>query len=218
VPEWLIYTIAFTGFAVGVLVSKSAQAMGVLRAVNRILTRKLFWSTGRVVVLGLGLLVTLIVVGKLTAPKHQRHVPPPAAAPTTVRPETTSASRAPGPTVVAVNSTSPSSVVRTTSRAAVPIAPNPAVLATAKNFTEAWVRWQLSKARWYAGVAPWATVDLRDQLRYTDPHNVPASKVTGHPKVISTADGYTSVLVPTDKGSVALILTEVGSRWLVASV
>ena len=78
--------------------------------------------------------------------------------------------------------------------------------ATALAFTTAWARPDRPQAQWFAEVSKYADVEFRPQLAKTDPTEVPATKVTGVPTVVSVTFASGVVEVPTDGGTVVVSL------------
>ncbi len=98
-----------------------------------------------------------------------------------------------------------------------PGAADPTTVAVA--FTRAWLHHAgVSADDWYAGLSPYVTADLRDQLSGVDPAGVPASSITGSPQLTPHDVGYAVVTVPVDSGSVTLRMLGTGGRWLVDGV
>ena len=62
-------------------------------------------------------------------------------------------------------------------------------------------------------MAPWAGPELLRALASTDPAQVPADRVTGDARLVSSARASATVVVPTDGGDVQVTLAAVGGSW-----
>lgn len=85
--------------------------------------------------------------------------------------------------------------------------------AVASAFVRAWSSDGASRDAWHAGMEPWASPELLRALASTDPAQVPADRVTGDARLISSAKTSATVLVPTDGGDVLVTLTASGGGW-----
>jgi hypothetical protein len=71
---------------------------------------------------------------------------------------------------------------------------------------------------WWDALAPYLTETAQQAYSYTDPANVPASKVTGTAHLgPSESDYLATVTVPTDVGTYTVLLSrpETNTGWLV---
>jgi hypothetical protein len=82
------------------------------------------------------------------------------------------------------------------------------VMRVATDFTKAWARPDLSSRAWVEGIAPYATEELIVALQSGDPANVPATRVTGAAKLVSSTNPIV-VDVPTDAGLMRLTFSAV---------
>jgi hypothetical protein len=70
--------------------------------------------------------------------------------------------------------------------------------------------------RWLNGLRPYTTEEyLAGELTTVDPANVPATKVTGEPQVVSSFAGSMEVDVPTDGPKVRVTVTQRNFGWRV---
>ena len=95
---------------------------------------------------------------------------------------------------------------------------DPAVRAAATTFMKAWLRSDLTAARWHDGIAALATKDLADRLDGVDPSGVPASRTTGAAEIVTNQADFAQVDVPVDSGTVTLRLRRTDGSWLVDAV
>jgi hypothetical protein len=83
---------------------------------------------------------------------------------------------------------------------------------------KAWLRSDLSAAKWHEGLAPFATEALEAKLDGVDPGGVPAARTTGGPRVTPQGTGLAEVTFPVDSGQVRLRVLRVDGVWLVDAV
>ncbi len=95
--------------------------------------------------------------------------------------------------------------------------PDADMLATARRFAAAWARPNLTTTAWLDGVSSCATNDYVRELEDIDPANVPATKVTGDPIVVTSRVDEADVDVPTDGGTLRLHLVHLVGKWWVTS-
>jgi hypothetical protein len=96
-------------------------------------------------------------------------------------------------------------------------APPAAAPAAAAGFGAAWVRRELSAAQWLKGITPWCEPGFARSLATVDPANVPASRVTGKPRVLRAPAGRSAAYtVATDGGTLTVTLIDLNGRWLVS--
>jgi hypothetical protein len=95
----------------------------------------------------------------------------------------------------------------------------PAPTKVAADFTQAWLRHDgVSAEQWLAGLSPYATKNLHDQLTGVDPAGVPAARVTGDAALVPHDSTYAVVAIPVDSGLLTLRLLASNGRWLVDGV
>lgn len=85
-------------------------------------------------------------------------------------------------------------------------------------FMRAFARPDLTAENWHAGIAGFMTPETAELFAYVDPTNVPATQVTGEPRVLESRSAYLAeVHVPTDGGTylVTLARTAADQPWLV---
>jgi hypothetical protein len=87
----------------------------------------------------------------------------------------------------------------------------------AETFARAWVRRNLTAARWLAGISPLCEPSFSRLLTTVDPRNVPADHVTGTPKAVrKPAERSAEYTVATDAGNLTVQLVDLHGRWLVS--
>ncbi len=100
-----------------------------------------------------------------------------------------------------------------------PSAPAPAAaLTVARSWVQAFltVPKGISSARWIEQLRPYTTDELLPELRSVDPANVPAAKITGEPRTVSSSVSSAEVDVPTTVLVVRLLLVSTPDGWRVA--
>lgn len=166
------------------------------------------WSWRNLTITAVLTLALLAVVGRATDGQAS---PRPAAAPATL---STSASThgaipsstsrpTPRPTTTTASTSAPS--------AAGPVT-NQSATAVASAFVRAWSS-DGSRDAWYAAMERWASPELLRSLASTDPAQVPADRVTGDGRLVSSAKASATVRVPTDGGDVLVTLSASGGGW-----
>ncbi|MGH3873315.1 MAG: hypothetical protein ACRDSR_17710 [Pseudonocardiaceae bacterium] len=105
--------------------------------------------------------------------------------------------------------------------ARVPVAGAPApdaALAVARSWVQAFltVPKGIDSARWVEQLRPYTTDELLPELRSVDPANVPAAKIIGAPRTVSTSVTSAEVDVPTTGVVMRLLLVATPSGWRVA--
>lgn len=107
----------------------------------------------------------------------------------------------------------------TSSASSVAVPSNQSLSTQARKFVVAWARPRLSQAAWWHGIlAGRPAMTFAQALSQTDPSTIPATKVTGPARVLSTTPTLVSVRVPTDAGDVMVVLAPTGGRWLVTNL
>jgi hypothetical protein len=127
------------------------------------------------------------------------------ALPESVQSETPS--RTPGPTRY---TTTPS-----------PDAPSPGAIRAARVFVETWLAGRTTKpvANWHKQLAKYATPQLAEGLRSTDPSRLPETTVSGAPEPVRVGEYLANFLVPLADGSnVAVSTTWDGQAWRVTDI
>ncbi|MGC4876217.1 hypothetical protein ACLQ26_08150 [Micromonospora sp. DT43] len=95
-------------------------------------------------------------------------------------------------------------------------APGQAAPAAAR-FAKAWARPRLSADTWWKEIAPLCESGFATQLRTVDPGNIPATRITGSPRVVAApADRSARYAVPTDAGTLLVTVTDLEGTWLVS--
>lgn len=164
------------------------------------------WSWRNLTITAVLMLALLAVVGRATDGQAS---PRPAAAPATTSPSasiqgTTPASPSPRPTTTTGSTSAPSASGPVTKQSAT---------AVASAFVRAWSSDGPSRDAWYAAMERWASPELLRSLASTDPAQVPADRVTGDGRLISSAKSSATVLVPTDGGDVLVTLSASDGGW-----
>lgn len=165
------------------------------------------WSWRNLTITAVLTLALLAVVGRATDGQAS---PRPAAAPATTSPSasiqgTIPASSSPPakPTTLAASTSAPPPPRAVTKQSAT---------AVAGAFVRAWSS-DGSRDAWYAAMERWASPELLRSLASTDPAQVPADRVTGDARLVSSAKTSATVLVPTDGGDVLVTLSASGGGW-----
>ncbi|MBO3736627.1 hypothetical protein [Actinoplanes flavus] len=95
--------------------------------------------------------------------------------------------------------------------------PAPAAVDAATGYVQAWARPNLDQATWHAALQPLVLPAYTPLLGDTDPANVPATTLTGAPRVVSATTDAVVVDVPTDAGPIRVTVVADDGRWLVAT-
>ena len=98
-------------------------------------------------------------------------------------------------------------------------APAPAAaIDTARSWVHAFltVGRATTPARWVEQLRPYSTDELLPQLRTVDPANVPAGRITGEPRTVSTSASSAEIDVPTSALVVRVLVVATPSGWRVA--
>jgi hypothetical protein len=200
------------------------------RHLAQIVLRWLLWTKWHFLATVTVLFAIIIVVGSLThATKRSSvhlHRPAVLVIPTSSSSDFTSSPAAPStqpetnvpPRQSSTYRTS-ISAAPTTSRPTRALVPDPTAVTVATKFVVAWAHHQhVTKARWLAGLSPYATSVLRDRLSATQLANVPSNRVTGKTTVVTSADGQIEFQVPTDTRPVVVVVNKSTKIWQVSSV
>lgn len=96
-------------------------------------------------------------------------------------------------------------------------APDPAALATAKQWATAWATHPdgITNAQWLDGLRPFTTEEYLPEMSTVDPANIPATRVTGEPTVTKSYTSSVDVLVPTDGPKLSITVAKTPAGWLV---
>ncbi len=100
-----------------------------------------------------------------------------------------------------------------------PSAPAPAAaLTAARSWVQAFltVPKGISAARWVEQLRPYTTDELLPELASVDPANVPAARITGEPRTVSSSASSVEVDVPTSVVVVRLLVVSTPAGWRVA--
>ncbi|WP_147915200.1 hypothetical protein [Ruania zhangjianzhongii] len=85
-------------------------------------------------------------------------------------------------------------------------------------FIRAFLRTDLSRGDWYAGIRGFLSADAQEKYTTVDPRNVPSTEIVGGAAVVDASSVFlASVEVPTGAGVFAVTLSrsEVGEDWVV---
>lgn len=74
----------------------------------------------------------------------------------------------------------------------------------------------ITSTRWVEQLRPYTTDELLPELRSVDPANVPAAKINGEPRTVSSSTSSVEVDVPTTVAVVRLLLVSTPAGWRVA--
>ncbi|WIM99995.1 hypothetical protein ACTOB_003669 [Actinoplanes oblitus] len=96
--------------------------------------------------------------------------------------------------------------------------PAPAAVDAATGYVQAWAHPSLDRAAWYAQLQPLVTPEYAELLADTDPANVPATTVTGAPRVVRSTTDMVVADVLTDAGGIRVTVVNRDGRWLIATV
>lgn len=164
------------------------------------------WSWRNLSITAVLMLALLAVVGRATDGQASSRPAAAPAAPSTSAStqQTTSASPSPGPTSTTASTSAPSTFGPVTKQSAT---------AAAFAFVRAWSSDGASRDAWYAAMERWASPELLRSLASTDPAQVPADRVTGGARLVSSARTSATVVVPTDGGDVLVTLSASGGGW-----
>ncbi|HET9142538.1 hypothetical protein [Actinophytocola sp.] len=144
---------------------------------------------------------------------------PPGSAPSnSVAPPAATTTPPPGTTTSAALSSSLPTRISTPTQAPTPAPPEPKALEVATQWAKAWVNHPagVTNEQWLNGLRNYTTEEQLAVMATVDPANVPASAVTG--KAVATESYTTSVdvHVPTDGGTVSILVIATPDGWRVA--
>ena len=98
-------------------------------------------------------------------------------------------------------------------------APSPEALNMAKLFVQAWVNHPIgiTNTQWLNGLRPYTTEEyLNSEMSSVDPVNIPATKVTGDPIVITSYTSSVQVVIPTDGPKLGVTVSKTSEGWRVS--
>lgn len=90
-------------------------------------------------------------------------------------------------------------------------------LTAAHTYVRLWARPDVDRDTWYAAVRTRVIPAYGRLLADTDPANVPAHRVTGAARPVSSTAAVLVAEVPTDTGWIRVTVVNTGGRWLIAS-
>ncbi|GIG58728.1 hypothetical protein Lfu02_31000 [Longispora fulva] len=90
----------------------------------------------------------------------------------------------------------------------------------AKTFTSAWLKHTgVTGDQWRAGMRPYATANLMEKLKDTDPIQVPAERLTGEPSPgVYTGASFVEFRLAVDSGTLSLRLIADRGQWRVDTI
>jgi hypothetical protein len=104
---------------------------------------------------------------------------------------------------------------------ATPEAPAPDALRTTRVFVETWLAGRTTEplAEWHKALAQYATPQLAEGLRRTDPERLPDTSVSGTPEPVSVGEYLAKFIVPlADGSSVAVTTAWDGQAWRITDI
>lgn len=116
----------------------------------------------------------------------------------------------------------PGAIPRSQPQARPPSHPSTPAPTAALFVAKSWVRAFLTvpngidSARWVEQLKPYTTDELLPELRTIDPANVPAAKIVGEPRTISSGASSAEIDVPTTGVVMRLLLVSTPAGWRVA--
>ncbi|HET7658832.1 MAG TPA: hypothetical protein VFK66_00480 [Oryzihumus sp.] len=170
------------------------------------------WSWRNFTVTAAAVLLLLAGLGRVVnaAPITTHHA---SVATTTAGPSSTLPPQPTGTQVVTGSRTKPSNVQTDAAAAS-----DPAATRVAASFVRAWANPELDQGTWLHGIQPFLAPSLAKALSSTDPAQVPASAVTGEPRLVRVTATSSVINVPTDGGPVAVTLRGSAGRWKVTDI
>ncbi|HEY8374406.1 MAG TPA: hypothetical protein VIL00_16855 [Pseudonocardiaceae bacterium] len=99
-----------------------------------------------------------------------------------------------------------------------PAAPAPEALQVARQWGQAWVTHpeDMTAEQWLQQLAPFTTDEYLVVMRTVDPRNVPATQLVGEVRAVSATTRSVQVDLPTDAGTVRLLVIKGPDGWRVA--
>lgn len=97
-------------------------------------------------------------------------------------------------------------------------APNTEGLTIAKQWATAWVTHPagITNQQWLEGLRPYTTEEYLPEMSTVDPGNIPASKLTGDPTVVTSYTSSLEVDIPTDGPKLSITVVSTTAGWRVA--
>ncbi|MPY79672.1 MAG: hypothetical protein GEV04_14615 [Actinophytocola sp.] len=95
----------------------------------------------------------------------------------------------------------------------------PGALRVVSKWARAWVTHPdgISNEKWLRGLAPFTTAEYLPVMKSVEPDNIPATKVTGEPKVVESYTASVVTDVPTDGPTLRITAVKTGAGWRVSS-
>ncbi len=96
---------------------------------------------------------------------------------------------------------------------------DPAAVEVADKWARAWVTHPdgISTKEWLRGLAPLTTAEYLPVMETVEPDNIPATKVTGKPKVVESYTASVVAEVPTDGPTLRITVVNTGAGWRVSN-
>lgn len=97
--------------------------------------------------------------------------------------------------------------------------PEPAALQVVREWARAWVTHPdgISNKKWLRGLAPFTTEEYLPVMESVEPDNIPATKVTGEPKVVESYTASVTAEVPTDGPRLSITVVKTDAGWRVSN-
>lgn len=97
--------------------------------------------------------------------------------------------------------------------------PEPAALGVVRKWAQAWVTHPdgISNKKWLRGLAPFTTKEYLPVMESVEPDNIPATKVTGEPKVVESYTASVTAEVPTDGPKLSITVVQTDAGWRVSN-
>ncbi|MFE0026755.1 hypothetical protein [Amycolatopsis sp. NPDC059021] len=135
-------------------------------------------------------------------------------------PDGTSASATPGPGLAVPPPAASTLPTRLTGPQATPstAAPSQDAIKVAKEWAAAWVKHPngITNAQWLEGLRPYTTDEYLPVMSTVDPANIPATKVTGEPAVMTSYTSSMKLVVPTDGPKLSITVVNSPAGWRVS--
>ncbi|MEU6646559.1 hypothetical protein ABZ863_28985 [Saccharomonospora sp. NPDC046836] len=96
--------------------------------------------------------------------------------------------------------------------------PDPAALRVAGDWAAAWVNHPqgITNEQWLEGLRPYTTEEYLPVMRSVNPANIPATRVTGDPRAVSSYTSSAEVQVATDGPTLTITVVSTNAGWRVA--
>lgn len=96
---------------------------------------------------------------------------------------------------------------------------DPEAIVVATKWARAWVHHPsgTTSEKWLAGLSPYTTEEYLPVMESVEPENIPASKVTGRPKVTHSTASSVEAEVPTDGPKLLITVVKTHDGWRVAA-